>query len=951
MKFSIFSILLLSILADASVLPNDDVLAHGSTIDIASLSTHDRMNGSIRSLQATSCLVASNKIPLSFTAESCTPDALGAAIEAAMRKNPLCDGKGTDAEVASLLLGTSENNVDVIHAAAQAQCNAAFEVATLPFGKITKRGDAFDREFFAGGSDWNDQYEITDVDNGKVYHTLSEDASRIKFEIDANTAATRPIEFPSYLPSFHGCYAGAVMCCHVSDRLSNDDDDVDGSGLMNNTDVCVASMADAPVSTRVKGGLAVYHLNEDVEAAEGSVSCHGFAWDDPVDIGNPSASDRYKGNMLFDVAFKQSLYGKGYVKNVPGAPMCGCIEQMPTVTRADCTKILSVSETYTLSANAEGILNLKLSDADVQYGPCDTTNGEDLASHYKEMNAAKDAEAIDSKLVGEGNCLDAIDSSVAAYGYKRSVLEITETIVTPPDYNPAQVTIKFNTAVSDATTADQTFKVHVAAKPDADISIISSVLKYDNTAVELTLDSPPTEGTTYTAYNVVRLHKRIANMVTLESYNTPTRRSIAPAVSVTNWDHLQIGPTWRIGRTCEICSDSHFSISSLYDDAKKTSQIFQDTGSTHKGPRSDYNGWDLESLSGPTYSVDSILFGEYGVQVRDWRIRQIGDDHLSVSHENGNVARIYKSNGSVHGNVPSFNGYATELGAPTCSYLADSYLQVGDWRFAAYDATHLSVAHRLGYTSAIYRTDGTVYSGPRRDYNGWAMPEEDAIMGTKEGCSPLDPSHPNVFQIGSYWRIAQMYDDNHLSFSAKGAGTSYLGGSQTAMIYRGNDGTTHPGKSNFNAWDEVPTYSDAPPQFGDKTLQIDKWRIRQVDDKHLTVSHVDGAAVARIYRYDGKVFSKSPAGFSGWSNPELGDPTCAFLTDKFLQLGEWRMGEMDDDHLSVGHISGNGAFIYRRDGTTHPGPRTTFNPWQFEIGTILQGSANGCDQVLVDETA
>lgn len=33
-------------------------------------------------------------------------------------------------------------------------------------------------------------------------------------------------------------------------------------------------------------------------------------------------------HKLFDVAFKQSLYDKGYVKNVPGAPMCGCIEQV-----------------------------------------------------------------------------------------------------------------------------------------------------------------------------------------------------------------------------------------------------------------------------------------------------------------------------------------------------------------------------------------------------------------------------------------------------------------------------------------------------------------------------------------------------------------------------------------------------------------------------------------------
>ena len=33
------------------------------------------------------------------------------------------------------------------------------------------------------------------------------------------------------------------------------------------------------------------------------------------------------------------MHQRGYVENIPGAPMCGCIEQMPTVTRSDCTQI------------------------------------------------------------------------------------------------------------------------------------------------------------------------------------------------------------------------------------------------------------------------------------------------------------------------------------------------------------------------------------------------------------------------------------------------------------------------------------------------------------------------------------------------------------------------------------------------------------------------------------
>merc|ERR1712099_174910 len=62
------------------------------------------------------------------------------------------------------------------------------------------------------------------------------------------------------------------------------------------------------------------------------IYCTGFAYE------ADSFGDDVKYNTLFHMAMKTNLYDKGYVGNVPGAPLCGCIEQMPIVDGADCVK-------------------------------------------------------------------------------------------------------------------------------------------------------------------------------------------------------------------------------------------------------------------------------------------------------------------------------------------------------------------------------------------------------------------------------------------------------------------------------------------------------------------------------------------------------------------------------------------------------------------------------------
>ncbi|KAL7550272.1 hypothetical protein ACHAWF_013511 [Thalassiosira exigua] len=672
-----------------------------------------------RELQTSSCL-ASPEFSASFASEACTPDALQSAISAAMSSTSACSATTVESELASLL-GTAEDPAKIA-SASKALCAEAFERATLPWSKISKRGDAFDREYFAGGSDWNDQLQTTSADGTETHHALAKDASRIMHEVRAGTAGSRPIRFPDHLPAFDSCATGAAMCCHVADRQADDAGgtcaDSNGCGYGSdpdgNTDVCLASAADAPVANRVERGLAVYHLNSDLGPSEGDVNCHGFAWDEE-DGGSVGA-------RLFDVALKQSLYERGYVRHIPGSPMCGCIEQMATVTRADCTKITSVSETYTLTTSTEGLLVVKQTDADIQYGPCDA--GGDLSSLYKELNAANDPAAIDAKLVGDGGCAEAVDQAVAAYGYKRSVLEVAQAYFTPEDVSPAKVTVQFNAAVSDAA-ARGTFKVHAAADVASELAVASTpyALKHDNTALELTLSRPPASDVDYRASTIGTVHKRVANMVTLDAGSSFDVRSA-------EWDYVAI-KNWRLANACEACSEGHFSISS---DDVMTAQIFRSTGTVHPGPRSDFSGWDTTSVSGPTYSVDAVRFGKNAVQVRDWRIRQIDATHLSVTHEGGNVSRIFRADGTVHGNVRDFSGYKAELGAPTCAFLTADFLQIGGWRFAEIDAKHFSVSHQGGKTAAIYRSDGTVHYGPRTDFSGWSMVLGDVLMGSSDGC-------------------------------------------------------------------------------------------------------------------------------------------------------------------------------------------------------------------------
>jgi hypothetical protein len=114
--------------------------------------------------------------------------------------------------------------------------------------------------------------------------------------------------------------------------------------------------------------------------SEGPVNCKGFTWSDK----EGDLSNLYKGNLLFEVAMRYGLKGNGYTRSVPHAPMCACADQMPVVSKADCTGVDSISHEWTFALDAEtNLIQLWQSSINLKFNDC---GGKDLAVEYNEVH-------------------------------------------------------------------------------------------------------------------------------------------------------------------------------------------------------------------------------------------------------------------------------------------------------------------------------------------------------------------------------------------------------------------------------------------------------------------------------------------------------------------------------------------------------------------------------------
>jgi len=139
----------------------------------------------------------------------------------------------------------------------------------------------------------------------------------------------------SYIALFTIQYA-YIMCTSLSyianDGNGNCDDPYDercvDKDVADNTDLCYVDLQRGNQTTDFDtSGILVY--SGDGDNGEGAIHCHGLAWSND----DNDHTSRYRANNLIFVSMYDHMYQRGYVKNIPGAPMCGVSCFMMTCAR------------------------------------------------------------------------------------------------------------------------------------------------------------------------------------------------------------------------------------------------------------------------------------------------------------------------------------------------------------------------------------------------------------------------------------------------------------------------------------------------------------------------------------------------------------------------------------------------------------------------------------------
>ncbi|CAE7663424.1 unnamed protein product [Symbiodinium sp. CCMP2456] len=425
------------------------------------------------------------------------------------------------------------------------------------------------------------------------------------------------------------------------------------------------------------------------------------------------------------------------------------------------------------------------------------------------------------------------------------------------------------------------------------------------------------------------------------------------------FQYIQIG-NFRLGAY----DDTHLTISHIDG---KTAQIFRNDGELFPGPRDDFSTFDrAEGVPA------GISFGDRFIQFGKFRIGDADGENLVVTHTDTPVIQIYRHDGTRHKNLlqvtkpwkkfkmnknfKSLRRAMNNLGnkvkerspaAWTCKDIAemafgvcdpdfgawgDRFIQLGQWRLAAIDDTHFSISHKDGNTAQIYRSDGSLHPGPRTDYGAWHR-----ALGFPFGIT----FGPGFIQIGKF-RLGAV-NDEHFSISHRDG--------NTIQIFR-DDGTRHAGpRQDWSLWG-ITAGPASGITFGDRFLQLGKFRIGDVDGTHFVVTHLKTGNLLQLYKNTGTLHPHAPADWARKLNSRYAQfhcggiqtilGTCPGITtgDRFMQLGDWRLAAMDSSHFSISHRNGQTAMIYKSDGTRHAGPREDWGGWDREAKKVTKPGAS-----------
>jgi hypothetical protein len=147
----------------------------------------------------------------------------------------------------------------------------------------------------------------------------------------------------------------AAVCCWHRDRQYFDKNgncaatDCANQNPGDNTDLCWTEDEEGEVFPYPGAGT------------EQDLHCHGFAWGMDIE-GEYDLNRNLKWNNLFYVSMYDHLYTRGYAESITNDPsiagsqaMCGCVEDMAPIARADCTEAIGRTNT-TLAVSGEGKL-------------------------------------------------------------------------------------------------------------------------------------------------------------------------------------------------------------------------------------------------------------------------------------------------------------------------------------------------------------------------------------------------------------------------------------------------------------------------------------------------------------------------------------------------------------------------------------------------------------------
>ncbi|CAE7248694.1 unnamed protein product [Symbiodinium sp. KB8] len=329
-------------------------------------------------------------------------------------------------------------------------------------------------------------------------------------------------------------------------------------------------------------------------------------------------------------------------------------------------------------------------------------------------------------------------------------------------------------------------------------------------------------------------------------------------------------------------------------------------------------------------------WGDRFIQLGNWRLAALDADHFSISHKDGQNA-IYKSNGHFYWERVSDRAWRRPLGFPHGIVFGAKFIQIGQFRLAALDDDHLSISHQNGWTNRLFvGHNGQVIDRPGggHDWNAWrhlAGGDESFRKGLSAGISGVGYGD-RFLQIGPFRIGVGEYDDLLVTHKdpATGHPRTFQVYQNSGMVLGAQPHASHSGNGHVHLvhrhtqWHcgNIQSMFGSCPGItaGDGFIQLGDWRLAAIDSRQFSISHRD-LVTPMSFTSDGHYHRHGDPtqGDHSWHREaryvaagEMGE---VILGDRYIQFGKyWRMGQVDDDHFSISHIGGRTPVIFYKDG-------------------------------------